>query len=366
MEFKSINPYTGKVIDTHNHHTTKEIDKILQESEKTFDSWKNVAIPKRCELMQQAAQLLEKNIDTYAKMITMEMGKPVTEARAEVRKCAWVCEFYSVNAERFLADEIIETDADESFISFDPLGTIFGIMPWNFPFWQVFRFAVPTLLAGNAAILKHAQNVFGCAKLIENLFKEAGFPEGLFQNLFIHHDIAEQVINNDIIKAVTLTGSERAGSSVAMHSGKAIKKTVLELGGSNAFIVCEDADMDQAVQTGVTARMMNTGQSCIAAKRFILVGSAYDSFLPRFLSSIKELKAGDPLHDSTQIGPLARTDLAENLERQINKSVDMGAELITGGKRDKSFIEPTVLDNVNPGMPAFDEETFGPLAAIIK
>ena len=239
-------------------------------------------------------------------------------------------------------------------------------MPWNFPFWQVFRFAAPSLAAGNVALLKHAPNVFGCATHIEELISEAGFPDGVFQNLFIHHDNVEVILADDRIKAATLTGSERAGSSVAAIAGKHIKKTVLELGGSNSFIVWEDADMDQAVETGVTARMMNSGQSCIAAKRFILVGDAYDKFLPAFQEKVKELKSGDPLDESTDIGPLARTDLAEKLESQVQESVEKGAELLMGGERDEAYYAPTILTNVQPGMPAFDEELFGPVASIVR
>ncbi|MDZ7694601.1 MAG: NAD-dependent succinate-semialdehyde dehydrogenase [Balneolaceae bacterium] len=294
------------------------------------------------------------------------MGKPIGESRAEINKCAWVCEFYAKNAARFLADEIIETDAAESFVSHDPIGPVLAIMPWNFPYWQVFRFTAPALMAGNTALLKHAPNVFGCATHIEELLHEAGFPDGVFQNLFIHHDRTEQIIASDIVQAVTLTGSERAGRAVGSLAGKHLKKSVLELGGNNAFIVWEDADMEQAVETGVTARMMNSGQSCIAAKRFILVGDAYEKFLPEFLKRIKSLKSGDPVDESTEMGPLARKDLADQLNEQVKKSVAQGAELLTGGNQKGAYHEPTVLTNVQPGMPAFDEETFGPVAAIIR
>ena len=316
--------------------------------------------------MRNAADLLRKNTDQYARTMTLEMGKPIGESKAEINKCAWVCEFYAENAARFLADEIIESDADESFVSHDPIGPVLAIMPWNFPFWQVFRFTAPALMAGNTALLKHAPNVFGCATHIEELLQEAGFPDGVFQNLFVHHDRTEQIIASDIVQAVTLTGSERAGRAVGSLAGKYLKKSVLELGGNNAFIVWEDADMKQAVQTGVMARMLNSGQSCIAAKRFILVGEAYDKFVPYFLEQITSLKKGDPMDESTELGPLARKDLADQLQEQVTKSLDQGAELLTGGGQQEAFHEPTVLSNVRPGMPAFDEETFGPLAAIIK
>lgn len=366
MEFKSINPYNGQEIATYKEHSKKEIDAILEKSSTAFESWRQVPIKERCKLLVNAADLLRKNVDKYAETMTLEMGKPISEAKGEVNKCAWVCEFYAENAERFLADEIIETDASESFVSHDPIGTVLAIMPWNFPFWQVFRFVAPTLAAGNTGLLKHAHNVFGCATHIEELLLEAGFPEGVFQNLFIHHDDIESIIANDIVKAVTLTGSERAGKSVGALAGKYLKKSVLELGGNNAFIVLEDADMDQAVKTAITARMMNSGQSCIAAKRFILVGDAYDKFLPAFIDGVKSIKKGDPTDEGTEIGPLARKDLADELHKQLEKSVKHGAKVETGGKQDNAFHEPTVLTGVKPGMPAFDEETFGPLAAIIR
>ncbi|MCC5915240.1 MAG: NAD-dependent succinate-semialdehyde dehydrogenase [Balneolaceae bacterium] len=366
MTFKSINPYNEKVIAEYQGHSDKEVDAILKKSRVAFESWRHVPIEKRAEMLKKAAELLRKNVDQYALAMTLEMGKPISEARGEINKCALVCEFYAKNAARLLADEVIESDASESFVSHDPIGTILAIMPWNFPFWQVFRFAAPTLMAGNTALLKHAPNVFGCATHIEELLSEAGFPDGVFQNLFIHHDKTVEIIANDIVMAVTLTGSERAGKAVASLAGKYLKKTVLELGGNNAFIVWEDADMKQAVETGLKARMMNSGQSCIAAKRFILVGKAYDAFLPQFLEQVKSLKSGDPVDEATEMGPLARKDLADQLNEQVKKSVQQGAKLLTGGNQKGAYHEPTVLDSVKPGMPAFDEETFGPVAAIIR
>ncbi|CAN5344412.1 NAD-dependent succinate-semialdehyde dehydrogenase [soil metagenome] len=366
MEFKSINPYNGKEIKTYKEHSEIEINSILEKSQTAFQSWRQVPVEERCKLLKKAADVLKKNVDKYAKTMTLEMGKPISEAKGEIEKCAWVCEYYAENAERFLADELIKTDASESFISHDPIGTVLAIMPWNFPFWQVFRFAAPTLAAGNTGLLKHATNVLGCGEHIEDVFKEAGFPDGVFQNLIIHHDKMEKIIGHDAVKAVTLTGSERAGKSVGSLAGKYLKKSVLELGGNNAFVVLEDADMEQAVETGLKARMMNSGQSCIAAKRFILVGDAYEKFLPRFLEGVQSIKRGDPMDESTEIGPMARKDLADELHEQMEKSVNQGAKLELGGKQDKTFYEPTILSNVKPGMPAFDEETFGPLAAIIK
>lgn len=366
MIFKSINPYNGEEINTFTGHSDSVIDERLKKSHQAFKSWRKVPIDDRSRMMENAAGLLRKNLDEYARTITLEMGKPISESRKEIKKCAWVCEFYAENAERFLADEVIETDARESFVSMDPIGSVLAIMPWNFPFWQVFRFAAPTLMAGNTALLKHAPNVFGCAAHIEALFLEAGFPEGVFQNLVIHHDKVESIIADDTVQAVTLTGSERAGRSVGSLAGKYLKKSVLELGGNNAFIVWEDADMDQAVQTGVTARMMNSGQSCIAAKRFILAGQAYDQFVPQFVEAVQSLKEGNPLDEATRIGPMARKDLADQLQHQVKTSVELGAKILHGGRQREAFHEPTVMTDVKPGMPAFDEETFGPLAAFIR
>jgi len=366
MSFKSINPFNNQEIATYGEHSDQEIESILERAEQAFEDWRQVPIPERSTYLKKTADLLKTNKEIYARTMTLEMGKPILESISEIEKCSWVCEFYAENAERFLADQVIESDASESFISHDPLGPVLAIMPWNFPFWQVFRFVAPALMAGNVALLKHASNVFGCANHIEDLLKEAGFPVDTFQNLRVHHEKVEGVIADDRVKAATLTGSERAGSSVAALAGQHIKKTVLELGGNNSFIVWEDADMEQAVETGVTARMMNSGQSCIAAKRFILVGNAYEKFLPAFTEKVKDLKSGDPLDESTDIGPLARIDLAEQLEKQVNDSISKGAELVLGGKRDKAHYQPTILTNVAPGMPAFDEETFGPVAAIIR
>ncbi len=366
MEFKSINPYNGEILQTFAAQSKTDVDIILEKANVTFKNGKNISISKRSKMMKRAGRLLNKNVEKYATTISIEMGKPITEARSEVKKCAWACEFYAENAENFLADEIIKTDASESFISYDPLGCILAIMPWNFPFWQVFRFAVPTLMAGNVALLKHASNVFGCAHHIEDIFIEAGFPAGSFQNLFIHHDEIEQIISSDVVKAVTLTGSEKAGSSVAALAGKYIKKSVLELGGSNAFIVLEDADIDKAVKVGIQARMQNAGQSCIAAKRFIVVDKVYDEFVSKFTAGIKNLKSGSPLQDATQIGTLARKDFAEHLNEQVQRSVEQGAKILTGGHFKDAYYEPTVMINVTVNMPVFEEETFGPVAPVIR
>ena len=366
MEFKTSNPYTGEVIATYQALTESQLDKKLDDAQKAFSSWKNISLEERCLLMKKAGEVLLQNTERYAKLMSLEMGKPISEARSEVKKCAWVCDYYADNAANFLADEIIETDAQKSFVSHNPIGTVLAIMPWNYPFWQVMRFAAPTLIAGNTALLKHSSNVFGSAEMIEEVFTKAGFPENVFQNLIVHHDVTERIMAHDGVQAVSLTGSERAGSAVAAIAGKHIKKSLLELGGSNAFVVWSDADIDETVKTALTARMMNCGQSCIAAKRFILLEDIYDEFVEKFVTGVREMKSGDPLDDDTQIGTMAREDLAEELQKQIQDSISKGAELLLGGKQDKAYHEPTVLGNVKPGMPAFDEETFGPLAAMIK
>lgn len=366
MEFKSINPYNNKEVGSFVGLSKEETTTKLDNAQKAFETWRKVPLSERTLLIKKAGQVLRDNVEEYAKRITLEMGKPIAESRAEVNKCAWVCDYYAENAAVFLADEIIATDAQQSFVRHDPIGTVLAIMPWNFPFWQVFRFAAPTLTAGNTAVLKHAPNVFGCAQLIEGVFIKAGFPQDVFQNLIVHHDQTEHIITHDTVRAVTLTGSERAGAAVGEIAGRHIKKSVLELGGSNAFIVLEDADIDKAVQTAITARMLNCGQSCIAAKRFILVESIYDEFVSKFTDAVSQLKSGDPTNETTQVGPLARIDLTDQLNRQVVDSMQQGAELLLGGKQLGCYHEPTVLGNVQPGMVAFDEETFGPLAAMIK
>ena len=366
MKFKSIDPYNGKVVGAYNSLTDQELKEKLDRSAKAFSTWKKVPLEERCKLMVKAGEELKEGVDEYAEMISLEMGKPIKEAKGEVLKCAWVCTYYAENAAEFLAPEKIETDARQSFVRHDPIGAVFAVMPWNFPFWQVFRYAAPTLIAGNVGLLKHAPNVFGSAELIEGVFTKAGFPKGVFQNLIVHHDATEQIISHKIVQAVTLTGSERAGSAVASLSGKYLKKSLLELGGNNAFIVWEDADIDEAVKTALVARMLNCGQSCIAAKRFILLDGIYDEFVAKFVAGVKKMKAGDPRSEDTEIGPLARKDLADQLQAQVQDSIKLGAKLLTGGKQKGCFHEPTVLGNVTEDMPAFKEETFGPLAAMIR
>ncbi len=366
MEFKSINPYNGEQVGSYSALTQEALVEKLNRSQSAFESWRKVPLAERCRLLKKAGQVLRDNEEEYAKMITLEMGKPISESRSEVNKCAWVCDYYAENAPTFLADESITTDASQSFVRHDPIGSVFAIMPWNFPFWQVFRYAAPTLTAGNTGLLKHAANVFGCAEQIEDVFLKAGYPSYVFQNLIVHHDQTERIIEHQGVKAITLTGSEKAGSAVAEIAGRHIKKSVLELGGNNAFIVWEDADIDQAVKTAITARMLNCGQSCIAAKRFILVEGIYEEFVTKFTEAVKQLKSGDPLNDDINIGPLARPDLADQLNKQVNDSLNKGAKLVLGGHRNGCYHEPTILGDVVPGMAAFDQETFGPLAAMIK
>jgi succinate-semialdehyde dehydrogenase/glutarate-semialdehyde dehydrogenase len=366
MEFKSINPYNGEQVGLYKALTQEALTEKLNRSQLAFASWKNVPLSNRCNLLKKVAQGLRDNIEAYANMITLEVGKPISESRSEVNKCAWVCDYYAENATEFLADKYIATDADKSFVRHDPIGSVLAIMPWNFPFWQVLRYAAPTLTAGNTGLLKHAPNVFGCAEQIEDLFIKAGYPIYVFQNLIVHHNQTELIISHDTVKAITLTGSERAGSAVAEIAGRHIKKTVLELGGNNAFIVWEDADIDKSVKIALTARMLNCGQSCIAAKRFILMESIYDEFVQKFTEAVKNLKSGDPLNEKTTIGPLARLDLASQLNNQVKESVAQGAKLLLGGNQQGCYHEPTILGDVTPGMAAFDQETFGPLAAMIK
>jgi succinate-semialdehyde dehydrogenase/glutarate-semialdehyde dehydrogenase len=320
-------------------------------------------------MMSDLAELLKQKKEKLGALMTQEMGKPIKQSIAEAEKCAWVCEYYADNAERFLSKKEISTDSKKSFISFQPIGLVLAIMPWNFPFWQVFRFASPTLMAGNVGILKHASNVQGCAKQIEKLFLEAGFPEYAFSNLVIGSNKVSNVINNPLVRAITLTGSAPAGKSVASHAGSLLKKTVLELGGNDPYIILEDADLNNAVESCIAGRMLNTGQSCIAAKRFIVVKARLDEFIDKVEQKINNMKMGDPLDSNIDIGPMVNTDARDELHQQVLMSIEKGAKLISGGKipeSDGSFYPPTLLTNVEPGMSAFDDELFGPVAVIIS
>ncbi len=368
MALQSVNPATGDPIKTYDEPDENQISAMLEKSVDAFSEWRNTSFSERSRKMAKAAQVLRDRNDDWAKIMTREMGKPITEARSEAEKCAWVCDYYAENAEAFLSKEAVETDASRSFVRYDPLGPVLAIMPWNFPFWQVFRFAAPGLMAGNVGLLKHASNVPGCALAIEEIFREAGFPEGVFQTLLIGSSKADDVISDGRIKAVTLTGSEPAGRKVAQTAGQNLKKTVLELGGSDPFVILSDADVEAAASVGSAARCINSGQSCIAAKRFIVVEEHLDEFTSKFVGYIRERIVGDPMDEKTQIGPMARKDLRADLHGQVTQSVMDGAENLLGGEnldRPGYFYAPTVLGNVSKGMAVYEEETFGPVAAII-
>ncbi len=369
MAIESINPATEEVMASFEEHNASQIDAALDLSTKTFRSWRETSFAHRAELMHAAARELRRDVDRLAGLITTEMGKPLAQSKGEVEKCAWCCDYFADNAEAFLADIPKQSAATESYVAFDPLGPVLAIMPWNFPLWQVFRFAAPSLMAGNVGVLKHASNVPQCAFAIENVFKQAGFPDGAFQALLVPGAKAIALVEDARIAAVTLTGSEEAGSRVAEASGRALKKTVLELGGSDPYIVLEDADVEAAARVAIDARFQNAGQSCIAAKRFIVVDSVADEFEARFRNGIEELSVGDPSDGSVRIGPLAKNDLVDTLAEQVEASVRQGARIVTGGKRlDRKgyFYAPTLIAGVRPGMPVFSEETFGPAAALIR
>lgn len=361
---ESINPYNGEKLYEFKELSDKDLRKKIEAADKAFRAWKKTDFDERAQLMLKVAEELKANKDEYAKIMTQEMGKPISQSVAEVEKCAWVCEYYAKNAEEQLRDEFITTDADKSYVSYEPLGVILAVMPWNYPFWQVFRFAAPNLMAGNVGVLKHASNVMKCGEMMQEAFERAGFPKGCFQNLVIGSDKIPSVLENEHIKAVTLTGSKPAGASVASIAGEHIKKSVLELGGSNALIVFADADMDKTVDTCVSARFQNTGQSCIAGKRLLVHVDIAEDFLEKFVAEVKDLKSGDTMDAETYIGVLAREDLAKDIEKQVSDSIKMGAKLELGGKRDGTYFEPTVLSGVTPKMPVFKEETFGPAIGI--
>ena len=369
MTFQSVNPTTGEVLDTFEETVPDALTRILERATAASRDWRRRPVAERAERLRAAGRLLRERKDTYARTMALEMGKPLAQGVGEAEKCAWVCDYYAEHGAAFLADEPRPSDASRSYIRFEALGPVLAIMPWNFPFWQVFRFAAPALVAGNAGILKHAPNVPRCAVAIEEVFQDAGFPDGLFRAVFLSNARAGDVIADERVRAVTLTGSDRAGSQVAEQAGRHLKKTVLELGGSDPFIVLDDADLERAAQAAAEARLINSGQSCIAAKRFIVVERVADQFLERFTSEMRARKVGDPLDPTTKVGPQARLDLRENLHRQVRESVQRGARLMLGGELPKgrgAFYPPTVLVGVEPGMPAFDQETFGPVAAVIR
>lgn len=368
MAIQSLNPATGEFLKSYPEPKPAEVAAILQKAEGAFQEWRRTGFAERARYMKKAGQVLRERKGQYAELMALEMGKTITQGEAEVEKCAWCCDFYAENAAEFLKDQVIATDASKSFVTYQPLGVILAIMPWNFPFWQVFRFACPTLMAGNAGVLKHSTNVPGCSVAIEEVFRLAGLPANLFANLLLENRSVKPVIENPIVKAVTLTGSTRAGKAVASQAGDVLKKTVLELGGSDPYVILEDADLESAAETCVNSRLINAGQSCIAAKRFIVVQPLKKDFEEAFVRKMQAKKMGNPLERGVDLGPQARADLRDDLHRQVQESVQKGARLLLGGKVPEgngAFYPPTVLTEVRKGMPAYDEELFGPVAAII-
>ncbi len=366
---QAINPATEEKLEAYQDHSDAQMTQKLEAAHEAHLVWKKTTFGHRSKLMKEAARILREKKKDLAVLMTREMGKPVNDGEEEAEKCARVCDYYADNAEKFLSNENIISDASNSYVSHQPLGIVFAIMPWNFPFWQVLRFAAPGLMAGNAGILKHAPNVPGCAQAIEDIFLEAGFPDHLFTNLFIDTDQAARVIEHPLVRAVTLTGSTRAGKAVAKKAGEYLKKVVLELGGSDPYIILEDADLDEAVKMCATSRLINNGQSCISAKRFIVPQSIKTDFERLLVESMSSYKMGDPMEQDTQLGTMAREDLRDELAKQVDDSVAKGAKCLLGGKvpEGKGFYYPaTVLSDVKRGMPAFDEELFGPVASIIS
>lgn len=368
MAIASINPTTGETLRNFSVLSAEQIEQKLQLASDTFRTYRHTSFADRSRMMLRAAEILETEKQEFGKMMTSEMGKPLKAAIGEAEKCAWVCRYYAENAEHHLRDQFVETNAKKSYVHFQPIGPVLAIMPWNFPFWQVFRFAAPALMAGNVGLLKHASNVPQCALAIEEIFARAGFPEGAFQSLLVGSDAVEAILKDPRVVAATLTGSEPAGRSVAGTAGKEIKKTVLELGGSDPFIVMPSANFDLTVTTAVKARTINNGQSCIAAKRFIVATDIYDEFEKRFVSEMKALRVGDPMEESTDIGPLATPQIVDDLAEQVKKAVASGARVLTGGKkldRPGNFYEPTVLVDVDQ-TPVSCEEIFGPVAMLFR
>lgn len=365
---KTYNPATEEELESYVLHTDEEVSSLIEKAHTAFNDWRRTSFEHRSKLMIRAADVLLEHMDDYAETMTKEMGKTYISAKAEVEKCAWVCKYYAEKAQDFLSDEEVETGATTSKICYRPLGTVLAVMPWNYPFWQVFRFAAPALMAGNAGVLKHASNVPGCALNIQSVFEEAGFPKGLFTTLLISSSQVEKVLENPLVKAATLTGSGPAGSAVASSAGKKIKKTVLELGGSDPYLILEDADIELAAEQCAESRLLNTGQSCIGAKRFIAVEGIYDDFLEKFISRMAEATMGNPM-DKVDMGPMARKDLRDEVHSQVVRSTEKGARLVLGGKvpnRPGAYYPATVLVDVKKGVPAYHEEIFGPVATVIK
>ncbi|MFH1101004.1 MAG: NAD-dependent succinate-semialdehyde dehydrogenase [Methanobacteriota archaeon] len=370
MVLVSINPATEEILKKFTEWDTKKINTQLINSQHAFNDWKKVDYSERSKLLKNIAQILRKNKQKYAHLMTLEMGKPITQSEAEVEKCVWVCEYYAEHGKQFLKNEYIDTGVNTSYVRFSPLGIILAVMPWNFPFWQVLRCAAPALMAGNVVLLKHSSNVPQCALTLEGIVSDAGFPHDVFKSLLVGSQAVENIIKDRRIAAVSLTGSGSAGRNVATVAGSCPKKVVLELGGSDPFIVLSDAEIDHVVEQAVTARMINNGQSCIAAKRFIIDQRVFGRFSEGFSQKVQELIVGDPLERTTDIGPLARKDILEQLDDQVKQSILKGARVLTGGKKVHSgpgyYYLPTVLSNIKKGMPVYEEEVFGPVASLIK
>jgi succinate-semialdehyde dehydrogenase/glutarate-semialdehyde dehydrogenase len=369
MALESVNPATGQRLKAYPEWPAGEVGRILEQAARAQAEWRRTGFADRAAALRKAAALLRQRANESAVLMAREMGKPVAQGRGEVEKCAWVCDYYAEHAEAFLAPQAVATDATRSFVAFEPLGVILAVMPWNFPFWQVFRAAAPALMAGNAVALKHASNVTGCALAIEELLREAGLPTGVFRALRVSVEQVAAIIAHPAIQGVTLTGSARAGQAVAAQAGAALKKTVLELGGSDPYLILRDADLEAAAETCVASRLINTGQSCIAAKRFIVEEPVRAPFEELMVGKMRARRFGDPLDERVPLGPLARRDLRDGLHRQVDESLMKGARLLVGGRvpdAPGAFYPPTVLTNVRKGMPACDEETFGPVAAIIS
>ncbi|GET42291.1 NAD-dependent succinate-semialdehyde dehydrogenase [Microseira wollei] len=370
MGIATINPATGETLKTFDPLTDAEIETKLAVAKRAFEQYRQTPLRQRSAWMNEAARILQENKEQFGKLMTQEMGKPLKAAHAETEKCALVCRYYAEHAAEFLADVPASTDASQSFVRYQPMGPILAVMPWNFPFWQVFRFAAPALMAGNVGLLKHASNVPQCAVKIEEIFRQAGFPEGAFQTLLVGADKVAAIVADDRVMAATLTGSEGAGISLASTAGKHLKKTVLELGGSDPFIVLESADLEAAVSTAVAARMLNNGQSCIAAKRFIVVDAIADSFAQRLVEKFQALKIGDPMHPDTDLGPLATPGMLKDLDDLVQECIARGSKVLTGGKpltdRPGNYYPPTILTDFPPGTPAESEEFFGPVALLFR
>jgi succinate-semialdehyde dehydrogenase / glutarate-semialdehyde dehydrogenase len=371
MSWRSVNPATGEALREYAEMGREEVLEIVREAQDAHREWRRTDFEHRADRMRRAAALLRERAGDYGRLVSREMGKPFSEARSEIEKCAWVCEYYAEHAGEHLAPEAVDTPETgaKTLVAYEPLGVVLAIMPWNFPFWQVFRFAAPNLMAGNAGVLKHASNVGGCALAIEEVFRDAGFPRGLFRSLFMGRELTARLVEEPLVRGVTLTGSVAAGRSVAATAGSHVKKTVLELGGSDPYLVLEDADLERTIETCVASRLVNGGQSCIAAKRFVVVSAVREAFEEGMRETMARKVVGDPLDEDTDLGPLARHDLRDELHDQVRRSVEAGARLVLGGEVPAgpgAFYPPTILSDVQPGMPAYHEELFGPVASILE